>query len=38
MNEAIILMRLLLAICPGIAVYRRQLEAKARSLVGRARP
>jgi hypothetical protein len=37
MNETIQLMNLLLAICPSVAAYRRQLEAKVRKLVGRAR-
>jgi hypothetical protein len=39
MSEAIQLMNLLLAICPSVAVYRLQLEAKVRlvrKLVGRA--
>jgi hypothetical protein len=37
MSETIQLMNLLLAICPSVAVYRLQLEAKVRRLVGRAR-
>jgi hypothetical protein len=36
MSETIQLMNLLIAICPSVAVYRRQLEAKVRKLVGRA--
>jgi hypothetical protein len=36
MSEAIQLMNLLLAICPSVAVYRLQLEANVRRLVGRA--
>jgi hypothetical protein len=36
MSEAIQLMNLLLAICPSVGVYRLQIEAKVRKLVGRA--
>jgi hypothetical protein len=36
MSDAIILMNLLPAICPSVGVYRLRLEAKVRSLVGRA--
>ena len=37
MSEAIQLVNLLIALCPSFSVYRRQLEAKVRKLVGRAR-
>jgi hypothetical protein len=37
MSEAIQLVNLLIALCPSVSVYRRQLEAKVRKLVGRAR-
>jgi hypothetical protein len=37
MSEAIQLMNLLLAICPSVGAYRLRLEAKVRSLLGRAR-
>ena len=37
MSEAIQLVNLLIALCPSVSAYRRQLEAKVRKLVGRAR-